>query len=874
MRHIRAPFANDYPSAIVAAFWADLAFDPASARIWTLPLTDPAGGATNGCVVAWEGLRLGTNENSSASFQVEVHSNGLVRILHGPVTGVDEPGAQAVVGVQNGIHGWSYSAFATNHFAEGRALRLWSTAGFDPTIGDSDGDGTVDGLEWWYSLPRPGRFTFRRSMASPDPLDFDNDGLNNRQEYDLGLDACWYDSDGDGLPDGWEVAYGLDPLNTTTNIGVISLVEPPLCRSTLNWGATTDLSTGAPATGIVLVSDTESTNSTVFVDWTVAALTSYTQAVSEKNCRIGTGTIEIGGIVKVGLDVTNNDGTSGPDGDMHDAGDNLARYLPGYVGDRPVIKWDEDAEKLIPQHLQIRVETLGGSWTNAKISLWSVTGANTPGWCTNTREPSDDPAEAEIKANWFPEDFSLSETEFLNEVYLPLGEDVTVAVADLYCRDYGGKCRVKVDLFGEGDTYVTRNIYIPRDDDNDGIADCWETTEVAAWNTAYGTHIATNLDFITRFLPTEPRDPDGGGYRAAHLTEGDGLSPFDEYRGYSLPGTGSAGGKPHLRFSPARKEMVIQAAVATTNGVALLSTNEVAAAMEDMRGVFERDLGIDLHWYLGPPLPRIAYEGILSEQIPGKHAAEEPHAFPLLHSTSGKVRRMVFTHRIPRSKDRVVLGIAWKAHRLALVDRTRIGEERWDVDCARWFHQRHGTTVDDILLSVAAHEAGHLAGCTGDIRIPEESPAFRIRSRVGGQGTWQVSRKRVGSEVLLQLTDSVGGTESYAIYKEDLVTLADLAASVNEPFRLFHAEVASGQAGADASRLMVLPENVESLTYGCATSNWHRASLEASVNGVMTYNNYNPAVWRSPAFDNVASTATNGPSAVLFKIEVGSVNVE
>ena len=42
-------------------------------------------------------------------------------------------------------------------------------------------------------------------------LDPDMDGLNNREEFLAGSDPNMWDSDGDGLPDGWEVDNSLDP---------------------------------------------------------------------------------------------------------------------------------------------------------------------------------------------------------------------------------------------------------------------------------------------------------------------------------------------------------------------------------------------------------------------------------------------------------------------------------------------------------------------------------------------------------------------------------------------------------------------------------------------------------------------------------------
>ena len=42
-------------------------------------------------------------------------------------------------------------------------------------------------------------------------LDPDQDGLNNREEYSAGSDPNNWDTDGDGLPDGWEVDNKMDP---------------------------------------------------------------------------------------------------------------------------------------------------------------------------------------------------------------------------------------------------------------------------------------------------------------------------------------------------------------------------------------------------------------------------------------------------------------------------------------------------------------------------------------------------------------------------------------------------------------------------------------------------------------------------------------
>jgi hypothetical protein len=74
---------------------------------------------------------------------------------------------------------------------------------------DSDEDGMAD--EWE-------EFFF--GSLSPEPGDdFEPDGISNLAEYDLGTDPRSLDTDADGLPDGWELSYGLNPLFSTGDDG-------------------------------------------------------------------------------------------------------------------------------------------------------------------------------------------------------------------------------------------------------------------------------------------------------------------------------------------------------------------------------------------------------------------------------------------------------------------------------------------------------------------------------------------------------------------------------------------------------------------------------------------------------------------------------
>jgi hypothetical protein len=69
-----------------------------------------------------------------------------------------------------------------------------------------DGDG--DGL--------PDLFELDHGLSPDDPedalLDLDMDGLSNLKEYSIGTKLRSADTDNDGMDDGWETGYGLDPL--------------------------------------------------------------------------------------------------------------------------------------------------------------------------------------------------------------------------------------------------------------------------------------------------------------------------------------------------------------------------------------------------------------------------------------------------------------------------------------------------------------------------------------------------------------------------------------------------------------------------------------------------------------------------------------
>ncbi len=74
-----------------------------------------------------------------------------------------------------------------------------------PFNNDTDGDGMPDGFE---------TIIFMLNPLNPDDasVDFDNDGLDNLLEYQIGTNIWSKDTDGDGMPDGWEYNNNLNPL--------------------------------------------------------------------------------------------------------------------------------------------------------------------------------------------------------------------------------------------------------------------------------------------------------------------------------------------------------------------------------------------------------------------------------------------------------------------------------------------------------------------------------------------------------------------------------------------------------------------------------------------------------------------------------------
>jgi hypothetical protein len=348
-----------------------------------------------------------------------------------------------------------------------------------------------------------------------------------------------------------------------------------------------------------------------------------------------------------------------------EAHEGVRNYLPGYrsSGDpfvqSPVLSEGATFQTAhyMGQKMKIIIPGLGKR--RAERVAFSVHATDWPGYCENQSYTFVKETEGDGKDL----DYSFLPTEDRRTIVVtadgPAPEEpdgVEGRIEDdrtwvtFYCKDYGGACLAAIEPFHRNVPIPMIFLPIPFSRDQDAMADLWEGAMLTEWRTQFGQPLVTyegrpqGVGDLSPLADGELQDPDGDGARPEHAGPGDGLTVFQEYRGFILDGgrhrqSEHPGG--HRRLSAARKELLIEVsemdniADAAANGA-----NEAAQAYtlaKTMGGVAElyahpqRGAEIDLYWcrddvLLGPQIVyndgtgrehAYYYHGNIKRELPG-----------------------------------------------------------------------------------------------------------------------------------------------------------------------------------------------------------------------------------------------------------------
>jgi len=187
----------------LAPFHSTLSMIPPNGRVWH-HTTD-----SNSVRFTWQNFLVGRDTNNAISFQAELFMNGDYTFRYAFPLHFLSFTNNFVIGAQFGGVGETFAMNNYSNLADGLDI-IWDLP--DSQV-DTDGDGTYDIVELYYGFD-PKAYT---------PEDWDNDGLSNNFEYYYTnsvstnglerLNARLFDSDGDKLPDLFEVTYtNFNPL--------------------------------------------------------------------------------------------------------------------------------------------------------------------------------------------------------------------------------------------------------------------------------------------------------------------------------------------------------------------------------------------------------------------------------------------------------------------------------------------------------------------------------------------------------------------------------------------------------------------------------------------------------------------------------------
>jgi len=186
----------------------------------------------------------------------------------------------------------------------------------------------------------------------------------------------------------------------------------------------------------------------------------------------------------------------------------------------------------------------------------------------------------------------------------------------LYCRDYGGYCSVVTDFIGTNNTVIIAftnqmpNVTPQALANGDHISDYWRTVMNQQW-AAYG--LGTSSSALGKGQDAQPAKL--GNARTddknlSHGAAGDGLTVWQEYRGFVVGGSKDRIGTHHTTLSPYRKSLLVQVMAeddysagigtgAAVNPNVNWGAFNVNAIMQDVAKFYSNPtngLGIDLYW--------------------------------------------------------------------------------------------------------------------------------------------------------------------------------------------------------------------------------------------------------------------------------------
>jgi len=231
-------------------------------------------------------------------------------------------------------------------------------------------------------------------------------------------------------------------------------------------------------------------------------------------------------VVTFDLDVNNS-------GDIEYPVDGTVGYMPGYRGDAPWISY-QGIDYVSPQAMQLIAKPL--NWAEITSVHYSiVSSSHEPGFCMNSGVFPDEK----------DKDYSFEGDR--QSVERDASTDGAKATAPFFCKDFGAWGAVRVTIKRGDEVLFEANRKVPSDGNDNYIAD--------AWTIGDGGAARDDTDC----------DPAGDDF------PGDGLSRYEEYRGFLVSGS-------HVRTDPTKKDVFVCNKDVTDAGVSGFFTTESLGA--------------------------------------------------------------------------------------------------------------------------------------------------------------------------------------------------------------------------------------------------------------------------------------------------------